>query len=351
MSSESFLSPPMRALLAGACLVVIAAALQQAREIVVPFLLACFIAIACDPAMLWLHRKRVPKWAAISLIILALLALGASLAALIGASVTGFRQALPDYYAQLQQHETLLLHWLEQLGFADAQTQYSQWLDPAFFLNLVAEILSGFGSLLTNTMLILLTVVFLLLEGTELPRKIQQAFPKSGSNDAFAQFTASVHRYLAAKTLTSLLTGGLVTALLMLLGVHHAVLWGLLAFLLNYIPNIGSILAAVPAILLGWLQLGPYAAAGVLAGYVVINFGVGQILEPRVMGHRLDLSALVVFLSLVFWGWLLGAVGMLLSIPLTIIIKLALESSPRTRSVAALLSPASNANRQEGSAT
>ena len=342
MSSET-LPGYLRALLTGVCLIVIAAALQQARDIVVPFLLACFIAIACNPAMRALRHRRVPTWAALTMVMLALFAIGASLAALVGTSVTSFHEALPGYYQQLQQHVAVLERWLGQQ--LPIEAHYSQWLNPAFFLNLVAEILSGFGTLLTNTMLILLTVVFLLLEAADLPQKIRHIFPHADTEAPLSRFTLSVHRYLAVKTLTSMLTGLLVTALLMMLGVPHAVLWGVLAFLLNFIPNIGSILAAIPAVLLAWLQLGPLFASFVVLCYIIINLGVGQVLEPRIMGRHLNLSVLVVFLSLIFWGWLLGMVGMLLSIPLTIIIKLALESSPRTHGIAALLGPAPPASR------
>ena len=116
-------------------------------------------------------------------------------------------------------------------------------------------------------------------------------------------------------------------------------LWGLLAFLLNYVPNIGSVIAAVPAVLFAAVQLGPGAALWAAAGYLVMNVAVGSILEPRFMGRGLGLSALVVFLSLVFWGWVLGPVGMFLSVPLTMMIKIALDSHPDTHWIAVLLGP------------
>ena len=114
-------------------------------------------------------------------------------------------------------------------------------------------------------------------------------------------------------------------------------LWAVLAFLFNYIPNIGSIIAAVPAVLLAFVQLGPATASFTALGFVVSNMVMGNVIEPRYMGRGLGLSTLVVFLSLIFWGWLLGTVGMLLSVPLTMIVKIALESSPDTRWVALLL--------------
>ena len=125
-------------------------------------------------------------------------------------------------------------------------------------------------------------------------------------------------------------------------GVQYAILWATLSFLLNYIPNIGSIIAAVPIIVQALLLNGFIVGLGVLVGVVVINVGIGSALEPRLMGKKLGLSTLVVFLSLLFWGWLLGTVGMLLSVPLTMALKIALEASPTTAKYAALLSDSSS---------
>ena len=334
------MSASLKALLAAACLVIVAAALQQAREIVVPFLLAVFIAIACDPPMKWLRERGFPRLLALATVLAGLVGAGIGFAALIGASVAGFRQTMPSYYEQLREHGEQLGQWLSQQGWIELDAGLSAYLDPSFFLSLVADLLSGFGALLTNALLILLAVAFLLLESLELPDKIRRAFRDPDSGFALGQFTESVHRYLAAKTLTSLLTGMLVAGWLALLGLDHAILWGLVAFLLNYIPNVGSILAAIPAVLLAWLQLGAAMTVPVILGYLVINTAIGQILEAHLLGRRLGLSVLVVFLSLVFWGWLLGPVGMLLSIPLTVIVKLGLESSPATQGAAILLGPA-----------
>ncbi len=334
------MTTPLKTLLATTCLVILAAALQQAREIVVPFLLAIFIAIACEPPMRWLRERGFPNALALAGVVAGLILAGAGVAALVGASVTGFHQTMPAYYEQLRDQVEHGGTWLAERGWIDLDAELASYLDPAFFLDLVTELLSGFGALLTNALLILLTVMFLLLEALELPRKIQRAFGSPDSAFELSRFSDSVNRYLATKTLTSLLTGALVAGWLAALGLDHAILWGLVAFLLNYIPNVGSVLAAIPAVLLAWLQLGPVMTIPVILGYAVINTAIGQILEARLMGRHLGLSALVVFLSLVFWGWLLGPVGMLLSIPLTVIIKLGLEASPRTLGAAVLLGPA-----------
>ena len=143
---------------------------------------------------------------------------------------------------------------------------------------------------------------------------------------------------MTLKTVLSLLTGVLVAALNALLGVDYPVLWGLLAFFFNFVPNIGSIIAAVPAVLLALIQTDLTTTLLTAAGYVIINVGIGNFLEPRVMGRGLGLSTLVVFLSLVFWGWVLGPIGMLLSVPLTMIVKVTLENFEQTHWIAVLLS-------------
>ncbi len=146
-----------------------------------------------------------------------------------------------------------------------------------------------------------------------------------------------IKRYMAIKTVISLLTGVFIGFWLWMLGVDYPLMWGLLAFLLNYVPNIGSFIAAIPAVLLAFVQLGLIKAGLTGLGFVVVNVVFGNVIEPRFMGKGLGLSTLVVFLSLVFWGWVLGPVGMLLSVPITMTIKIALEASEETRWIAILL--------------
>ncbi|MCA9061932.1 MAG: AI-2E family transporter [Planctomycetaceae bacterium] len=210
--------------------------------------------------------------------------------------------------------------------------------DPGTAISLAAVLVSSIGEILSNLLLILLTVVFILLEASTFPTKLIHAFGKEhGTLQRYEHIITNVRRYIAMKTWISLLTGVLITLWLMVFQVPHASLWGLLAFLLNFIPNIGSIIAAVPALLIAWLDLGllPCAACG--AGYIVVNLLIGNFLEPRVMGRGMGLSALVVFCSMVFWGWVLGPVGMLLSVPLTMGVRVALEGFEDTRWLGTLL--------------
>jgi predicted PurR-regulated permease PerM len=229
--------------------------------------------------------------------------------------------------------------WVEQFGFGvELESQLNSLLDPGGALNLAATLFSGVGGILANGFLIFIMVLFLLLEASTLPRKVQVAFGDRGVHlEQFQELFNSVNRYLVMKTWISLLTGVLAGILCAVVGVDFPVLWGLMAFLLNYIPNVGSILAALPPTLLALLQLGGGSSIAIIAGFMVINNVLGNIVEPRIMGQGLGLSPFVVLLSLVFWGWVLGPVGMLLSIPLTMAVKIAMESGKETQWIAVLL--------------
>lgn len=219
-----------------------------------------------------------------------------------------------------------------------------KYIDPNAAMTLVTNLLAQLSNAMSSIFLLLLTVVFMLLEVPQLPTKFQQIMTRPVEGMAAIQRAIdSVSHYLVLKTAISIVTGLVVWAMLAALEVRFAFVWGLLAFALNYIPNIGSVLAAIPPIAQVLVFGGLYDALVVLAGYLMINLVFGNILEPRIMGRGLGLSTLVVFLSLIFWGWLLGPVGMLLSVPLTIIVKIALEQTVAGQSIAILLSDVNKA--------
>ena len=262
------------------------------------------------------------------------------IAALVGSSVDDFSRALPGYQLRLKAEAASLIEWLHGVGFDYASVQLLDYFDPSMAMQLVANTLSGFGNALTNGFLILLTVVFILFEASSFPSKLRHISENPDATfSRFGQFTDNLKQYMAIKAAASLLTGILIGTLMWLIGLDFPLLWGTLAFLLNFVPNIGSIIAAVPAVLLALIQLGGSAALFTTVAFVGVNMLVGNAIEPRFMGRGLGLSTLVVFLSLVFWGWILGPVGMLLSVPLTITSKIAFESHPQTQWIAVLLGP------------
>ncbi|NOY61790.1 MAG: AI-2E family transporter [Gammaproteobacteria bacterium] len=330
--------PP--ALLSAAAFVVVVAGMQAAQPIIVPFLLAIFLAIISAPPLFWLEQRGLPKALAMLIVAAVVVAVAVFVGSVVGASVNDFSQNLPAYQARFETELIALNQWAAEWGVAVTDTQLLQLLDPAVAFGLMAKLLNSLGGIFGNAFLILLTVLFMLFEASGFPNKLRAAFGESSSSVGhFRDFSDKVNRYLAIKTATSLLTAVVIYLWLLFLGVDYPLLWAMLAFFLNYVPNIGSIIAAVPVVLLAVVQLDGSHALWVAVGYLVVNNVVGNFIEPRFMGIGLGLSSLVVFLSLIFWGWILGPVGMFLSVPLTITLKIALDSSEQTRWIAILLGP------------
>jgi predicted PurR-regulated permease PerM len=339
-------------LIAAAAFVVVIAGLKAASALLVPFLLAIFIAMISVPLMTALTTRRVPTGVAILVILFLVVAVSVLFGVFAGSQIESFTRALPGYRQAIEGEIALLAGWLNEMGVDVSRSQMLTYLDAGRLMQLTGNLLGELTAILGNFVVILLVLVFLLLEGSGFPAKLRLALTDpENSLKNYRHFARSVNKYLVIKTIMSLATGALVTLWLTILGVDFAILWGVLAFLLNFIPTIGSILAAIPAVLLALVQLGPLGALFVMLGYVAINVGISNLVEPRFLGKHLNLSTLVVFISLVFWGWVFGPVGMLLSIPLTMMIKLALEESEKTRWLAILLSDATafEGDRQEAS--
>jgi AI-2 transport protein TqsA len=341
MNGGGNLSTIGRSLVTTAAFVVVVAGMKAAAPIIVPFLLSAFVAIICAPLLHGMQRRRVPTALAVLVIVLLLAAIGILLVLFVGTSLSDFISSIPLYQQRLQEQTSALLTWLGDHGIELSAELMRQQFNPGMVMQMVANMLTSLTSVLANAFMILLTVVFILLEASGLPLKVRAAMGRpEASLEAYKTFLASVNRYLVIKTVVSLLTGVSVALWLTVLKIDYPLLWGLVAFLLNYIPNIGSLIAAIPVVLLGYIQYGFGSALLVAAGYVAVNTLFGNLVEPRVMGRGLGLSTLVVFVSLVFWGWVLGPIGMLLSVLLTMIVKIALENREDTRWIAVLLSSA-----------
>lgn len=329
----------LKGLVVIAAVFIVFAGIKTATNILVPFLLSVFIAIICNPLVAKADEYKIPKGISVIFVIGIFLLIALSVAGLVGNSLNELSQLLPEYRAQLKEQFAWVTDKLAEYNIAISSAVLIEYFDPGAAMGLAADMLSGLGGVMANLFLIIITVIFMLFEASSLPKKLHYALDDPEMRlKQIDRFLHSVNHYIAIKTVVSIATGVLVSFMLWVIGLDFFLLWGVLAFLLNYIPNIGSIIAAVPAMSLAVLQLGPAAAGGIGLGYMAINTIMGNVIEPRYMGKGLGLSTLVVFLSLIFWGWLLGTVGMLLSVPLTMIIKIGLESSAEGRWFAVLLS-------------
>ncbi|UFH60272.1 AI-2E family transporter [Sulfurovum mangrovi] len=318
-----------------AAVVIILAGIKMAAVIVVPFLLAFFLAVILSPFYLWLKSKRVNEVFALVMIVSLLIAIITILFLLVGNSVEDFTNNVPAYEAKLRADLIALLEKLQSWGVGIPKEDILNLVNMQSVMQYIATTLKSLGSLVTQSFMIILTVVFMLMEISQFSRKLTQT--NSNSLEKFIDISDSIKHYLLLKFFTSAATGMVITIGLKIFDVHYAVLWGLVAFMLNFIPTIGSIIAAVPAVLMAIVQYDISTSLGVALLYIIVNVSIGSILEPRIMGKGLGLSTLIVFLSLIFWGWLLGPIGMLLSVPLTIMIKIALDTQENTRWIAIML--------------
>ncbi|MCW8953889.1 MAG: AI-2E family transporter [Sulfurimonas sp.] len=325
-----------------ASFIVVLAGLKSASEIIVPFLLSLFIAIILSPLYNFFNKKGLPNAISLTLVVAIFVTFIGLVAKLIGSSVQEFSSNINFYEQQLSSIFKQLLVFSNNIGIDIPQKEIANVINTKQIMEFSTTIIKSIGSMFTNGLVILLTVVFMMLESKYFINKIEYASFDSEAIGHIEEILERIQDYMVLKALISLLTGFIVWIALLIIGTDYAFLWAVLAFILNFIPNIGSIIAAVPAVLLTLVQLGSISALIVTLIYTAINVIVGSVIEPKVMGKGVGLSTLVVFLSLLFWGWMFGVVGMLLSIPLTIMAKIIFNANENTRWIAVLLGTGDN---------
>ncbi|MEI6048284.1 MAG: AI-2E family transporter [Bacteroidota bacterium] len=325
-------------LVLAAALIIIFGGVIYAKSIITPFLLALFISIICEQPISWLEKKKMPRWLALLVVILGLVFLFSGFAFLIGGTISSFSGNLSKYESTLTSISGSFIQYLNDKGLKIPQDQLFNLIQPAKILEFTAGALNKLVNMMGNTFLIFLIVLFTLTEFRSFSVKAKAILRKSDNSVSyFSTILQNIRHYLGIKTLICLLTGILVYIALLIIGVDYPLLWALIAGLMNYIPNIGSIIAAVPAVLFALVQLGISGAIWTLGSFMLVNNVLGNFVEPRIMGKGLGLSTLVVFLSLLFWGYIFGTVGMFLSVPLTMTIKIILEQDDKTKWFAILL--------------
>ncbi len=338
MTDETKAFSGTRILGIAAGLVIIIYGINLAQSVVALFLVSVFLALIATPPVRWMERKHIPPAIAVLIVMAVMIILLVIIGGVVGSSLSTFSEALPFYQKRLQDQVFALKPFFASKHIVVTDKVLIEYLNPGPMIGLVVGLLGRMGSVLSDIVLILLTVSFILLEASSFPIKLRAilgdpklAFPQ------FTKFVDDIKRYMILKTIINLIAAIIIGLWLYILGVDFPVLWGFVAFLLHFVPNIGSVLCAIPAVLLALIELGPGPAALAAAGYLVVGFTLGNVIEPRLMGHRLGLSTLVVFLSLIFWGSVLGPIGVVLCIPFTMTLKFAFESSKSTRWIAVLL--------------
>lgn len=328
-----------------ACLVVLVAGLKAAAGFLVPVMVAVFLAVLSFPLMNWLIRHRVPHGLALALTVLVIISATAPLIYGGAALLTNFWRDVPDYARKTKTLVDAAAGWLEVRGVVDAKVMAEQIFDVQGIvefatkqdvMNRLASLVgSTFGTVtavMASVIVVLLLTLFLLMEAPGTVDRFE-AVKQAGGPDlnVMVQSAYDIQKFLGVKTLISVATGVLVALWCMMFDLRYPLLWGILAFLFNYIPAVGSTAAGVPAIIEALAVHGVGSAIGVALGYALINFCLDSLVQPMLMGRRFGISGLVVVLSVVFWGWLWGPVGMFLAVPLTMMIKVFLANTEEFR--------------------
>lgn len=375
------LTPGLRILLVAACTVLLIGGLKLAHELLIPVALAYFLAILNLPITRFLTARGIPNLMAVIMTVLMNLLILSLAAVLFVSVIDSFQARSTEYVAKL---ESKLELWIGDMfekyesmqesgrnaedpankgvvprpeaGLLDGESADEEVVRPAValpeaeetqktlleILDLQAREILTFindsrvvqytASLLSRTFFIFIVMVFILMEAPDLGRRLARIDRANGPNlRHLARASLDIQRYLGIKSAVSLATGILAFLFTWLLGLQFPMLWGLIAFLLNFIPAIGSIIASIPPALFALIQFGWWQMSFVLIGYFVINMLLGNFIEPMLLGNRFGISTLVVILSVVFWGWLWGPVGMFLAVPLTMMIKVMLDTTEEFR--------------------
>lgn len=326
-------------LLAAASMVAVLAGMRAASTIMGPMMIALLITIAWSPGSLWLQRRGWrPTIAALTGILLGVVILGL-FALLVWISLQQLQGKLPTYKARIETLQVEIRGMLANLPFDTSQMFTSDSVKPdalvGYALTGVKKISAAAGKMVVLVVL----MAFMMLEGVRYPEKLESAlggFP--GAKDRFTRFGAVMRSYITVNSIFGLIAAAINTVLLLALGVDFAILWGVVSFLLSFVPNIGFVVALVPPALLALIELGFGRSMAVVAGYVIINFLVDNVIKPRFVAEHVDLAPIVIVLSLLFWGWLIGPMGALVAVPLSIAAKFIFESFEDSRWLARLMS-------------
>lgn len=331
-----------------AVFIIIIAGIKMASEIVIILLLAIFISSLLSAFLDYFEKKHIPKMISYSLLIFSFVVFLSLITYLINTSLNNFVNALPLYEQQIKHLILLIFSYLKEYDVIVNQEEILQLLDFNYLFSFTKNIIGNLGVILSKLLLVTIGVAFILSENKLFGRKIRIIFRSDAQKlNSFNLFSHNLQKYFAIKTLTSLLTGFLIYLILLFFGIQYALLWGFLAFIFNFIPVVGSIVASIPAIFIALIAGDIHTTLWLIFLYVLINISISNILEPKFMGNHLNLSPMVIFFSLIFWGWVLGIVGMFLAVPITMTIKIAFESSKNTQWIGILLGDISHNKNQE----
>jgi AI-2 transport protein TqsA len=347
--------PPAAVLLVGgAAAVILATGVRAVAWLVAPVMLALVVVITVRPVHGWLHRRGLPRWAAGVVLLVLVYAVIVVLAGGIVASVARLVTLLPGYRAEAAELLGSLFAVLREHGIGPVPlAELASSLDLGRVAGVLGTVLGGVVGLTGNVVFLLSVMLFLTIESGGFRAKLAVlAQARPGTAAALEAFAVNTRRFLVVTTVFGLLTAVVDSVALLALGIPLALLWGVLAFITNYIPYVGFFIGIVPPAILALLEGGWARLLLVVAIYVVVNFVLCSLVQPRYVGDAVGLSLTVVFLSLGFWAWMLGPLGAVLAVPLTLLVKAVLvDAHPGASWVSSMLAARAVPPDDEAAAT
>jgi predicted PurR-regulated permease PerM len=319
-----------------AATVVVLVGIRLGAPILNPIFFAVVLTLLCSPVYSWLLRRGLPAPLALLIMLVLLTVLFLGLFFILGSSISRFTERVGFYTAQLNGQVDSLDALLDRLGLSNVAIR--DVVKPGALADALGAVLSGISGFLSDLFLILMIMLFLLGEGPAMMNRLRTS--ASRDNQQVERLTTvgqDVVRQFGLRAIVNLVTGAGVTILLLVLGVDLALLWGILTFFLSFVPYIGLVLAVTPAVVLALVEFGVTRAVVVIAGVVVINILAENVLSPMMMGRGLNISPTIVFLSFIFWAWLLGGPGAFLALPITLFLAVMFGTFPETRWLASLI--------------
>jgi AI-2 transport protein TqsA len=326
----------LRVMLILAATVVVLVGIRLSAPILNPIFFAVVLTLLFSPIYSWLKRRGLPSPLALVIMLVVIAAIFIALFFILGVSISTFSERVGFYTSQLNSQLVDLDALLERLGLSNVDLR--DVIKPSALTDVLGTILSGIAGFLSDLFLILVIMLFLLAEGPAMMDRLRAG--TSGNNPQVERLTTigrSVVRQFGLRAIVNLVTGAGVTVLLFFLGVDFPLLWGILTFFLSFVPYIGLVLAVTPAVVLALAEFGVSRAVLVIAGVIVINILAENVLSPMMMGRGLNISPTIVFLSFVFWAWLLGGPGAFLALPITLFVAVMFDTFPETRWLASLI--------------
>lgn len=322
-----------------ASLFIIIGGIKIASEIVIILFLAIFISSIISSLITLLEKNHIPKIFSYLVVIVIFTLISLLLAYIVNISLKDFLLNLPLYEKKLQTIVVNTLAFAENYGYEIDKKTIVDMLNLNSFFGITTNLIGSIGTFLSKFLLVIIGIAFILAESKSFERKLKIIFDKDKEKlEHFNLFSHNIQKYILVKTTTSFLTGFLISLALIYFDIDYPILWGVIAMLFNFIPVIGSIIAAIPAILLSLISADLNTTILLIIFYLIINISISNVIEPKLMGRELGLSPLIIFFSLILWGWVLGAVGMFLAVPITMTLKIAFDSNSSTKWISLFMS-------------